>query len=1516
MALYINKPAMKLNDDVHPSEKIKTLVSQNRIEEAIAELELQLRQAAVYCNDLGVLHYQKGRGEEALDHYRKAVALDPGNMVFQKNLADFLCVEMGDYEAGLEIYLQIYRRNPDDETREALEIISENLGRNLEEALDGAAAPEPSNRSLERDKCPESGVLPIDPPEEETLSRIARLELSLKDNPDDAVLYNDLGVLYGQRGNMEKSRACYEKAVELSPRNATFRKNLADFHFVVSGRKEEAMRMYFELLSENPTDIDTLLSIGAMCTLLGNKKDALYFNRNVIAIEPWNTQAWNFVEELIDQRIAETPPTDNQAEVSIIIPLYNSVEYTRKCLASLEATLKPEQFELIMVDNNSTDDTVDLLSSLPSTVKIIRNSENLGFARACNQGARVASGNYLLFLNNDTEAKPGWLEPLLECVERDHAIGAVGSKLLFSDGTIQHAGVLIVEDHKLNDLLLAKHVFHGQTADMEQANIQREYKALTAACLLVRREAFEEVEGFDEEYWNGYEDIDLCFKLSESQWRLIYQPASQLLHHESKSGSERFKKVDHNIRRLHDKWLGKVTPDIIVAEDGTARWVADCKTPQTKATVALSTCQTQDSTRYHRGLTSIVILTCNQLGFTKDCLESIQRYTPEQHELIFVDNGSTDGTVSWLKSQAGKASNIHIVENNQNLGFATGCNQGIEAARGEFIMLLNNDVIVTEGWLGGMLDCLKRQPSAGIVGPMTNNISGTQKVPEAPYDDVTAIDSFAGDFRSRYRHRRIPQRRIVGFCMLFRRELVEQIGLLEESFGSGNFEDDDFCLRSELEGFRNVIAGDVFIHHAGSATFKGNNFDYANAMSGNMKLFNEKWSRPVTDEQEAKKIVALKALEKAEAQYQRGETDKAIETLLQEGIRKASKEKRFYYAISEYFIDQERYKDALDTLLELPGPSDESRGIVLRGRALAGLGRLEEAEALGKSVLRYEPSNAQALALIGRIAYDKGLGDEAVSRFEEAIQADPGYGNSYTCLGLIALQEGKTAQSVDLLERGFILSPISAEAAYHYHSIITASGDYLRGEITFRETRRFYQQHRTINFLLIDILIRQGKHPRAVEEIEHACSVFGIEDGMLAAGLDLRRKIGPISVAPEKKAAGTGVSLCMIVKDEERNLPRCLNSLKPVVDEIIIVDTGSADRSREIAELFGARVIDHAWCADFSAARNAGLKEAAGNWILIMDADEVLSPLDYDRFRRMIEDSAGKRVAFDMATRNYLSKINVEKWHQNDGLYPHQEAGAGWTPSNKVRVFPNRKGIHFHNAIHEMVDSSLSKERIAVQETSIPVHHYGYLDEERQKRKGEQYYQLGKKKLTENGKDDIKALSELAIQAGGIGRYEEAIELWNRVIAGNPSLALAYFNMGFVYLQMGKFSESRDASARAMELKRDYYEAVNNFTMAELCLGNPREAIKALEKTLSDKPDYPNAIAMLAVVRLCAGDRAEGLDLMHNLSKRGVVFAEFVNESAKKLRIAGKADYAARLLDVVIECGYCNDETVTLKQAS
>ncbi len=129
--------------------------------------------------------------------------------------------------------------------------------------------------------------------------------------------------------------------------------------------------------------------------------------------------------------------------------------------------------------------------------------------------------------------------------------------------------------------------------------------------------------------------------------------------------------------------------------------------PSKRRATTINTLSGQPSKKTVSDIVSIVILTFNQLEYTKECVESIRRHTPGTHEIIFVDNGSTDGTVKWLRTLVAKNSNYRLIENSENLGFAKGCNQGIKASSGEHILLLNNDVVVTEGWLSGMIECLK-----------------------------------------------------------------------------------------------------------------------------------------------------------------------------------------------------------------------------------------------------------------------------------------------------------------------------------------------------------------------------------------------------------------------------------------------------------------------------------------------------------------------------------------------------------------------------------------------------------------------------------------------------------------------------------------------------------------------------------------------------------------------------------------------------------------------------------------
>ncbi|MFD0587176.1 glycosyltransferase family 2 protein [Paenibacillus sp. GCM10027627] len=213
--------------------------------------------------------------------------------------------------------------------------------------------------------------------------------------------------------------------------------------------------------------------------------------------------------------------------------------------------------------------------------------------------------------------------------------------------------------------------------------------------------------------------------------------------------------------------------------------------------------------------TSIVILTHNQFHHTVLCLESIRKHTPEEYELIFVDNASTDMTKAYLELQP----DVRLINNAENRGFAVACNQGLEAATGEAVLFLNNDTVVTPGWLGHMLQALQSSPDVGMCGPFTNYASGHQVI-KVPYTDLLDLDSFAIEHGSTFEGTITEVRRLIGFCLLVRRSVLDEIGGFDELFGLGNFEDDDLCLRAAFAGYRLVIANASFVHHVGHATMK------------------------------------------------------------------------------------------------------------------------------------------------------------------------------------------------------------------------------------------------------------------------------------------------------------------------------------------------------------------------------------------------------------------------------------------------------------------------------------------------------------------------------------------------------------------------------------------------------------------------------------------------------------------------------------------------------------------------
>lgn len=233
---------------------------------------------------------------------------------------------------------------------------------------------------------------------------------------------------------------------------------------------------------------------------------------------------------------------------------------------------------------------------------------------------------------------------------------------------------------------------------------------------------------------------------------------------------------------------------------------------------------------------SIVILTYNALEYTKMCYESIVKYTKIPYEIIFVDNCSSDGTRNFLNTL--KLPNVKCFFNNSNLGFAKGCNQGASAASGNALLFLNNDTVVTKNWLNNLISCLNSHPQIAAVVPVSNLAAGSQ-IPVA-YKSTKEMEVFACHFNKINPSKWRPTDVASGFCFLIKKPVFQLLGGFDEQFENGFFEDTDLVLRIRRAGYRVMIAGDTFVHHFGSRTFRANNLNIDHWMHINATKFTNK----------------------------------------------------------------------------------------------------------------------------------------------------------------------------------------------------------------------------------------------------------------------------------------------------------------------------------------------------------------------------------------------------------------------------------------------------------------------------------------------------------------------------------------------------------------------------------------------------------------------------------------------------------------------------------------------------
>ena len=501
---------------------------------------------------------------------------------------------------------------------------------------------------------------------------------------------------------------------------------------------------------------------------------------------------------------------------SIIIAARNSREVLLDCLNSIIRCSEGEAYEVIIVDNASSDGSADFYPALEGNVRVIENDMNAGFARACNQGITASSGEFIVLLNPDTMVSPGWLKKLADHFD-DDSVGAVGPLSNYVAG-IQKFQLYLKSNpsDSLEDI-----TSHLET---EYKGKSLEAKFLIGFCLMFRRSLLQKIGLLDDDLILGNEDLELSLRLRQAGLKLLVALDVFVWHR----GQASFKQennpgrwVNFSARLLQAK-LNRRMKDF----DPRQLWGMDWFQPRPNL---------------EQDRVSIIIPTFNGLKFTQMCLDSIRRCTLHPYEIIVVDNGSSDGTPEYIRTQP----NIKFIANSSNRGFPAACNQGIAASESPYVLIMNNDVIVTDCWLSRMFQGFFAEPSAGLIGPRSNDSAGAQLVTSPEYSLVSGweqLESFAARFKLAAARQFRPTNYLSGLCLLIDRKVIAEIGLFDERFGIGNYEDEDFCRRAVKAGFRLLIANEVYIHHFGSQSFLENEIPYRHILEQNRRIFESKWA--------------------------------------------------------------------------------------------------------------------------------------------------------------------------------------------------------------------------------------------------------------------------------------------------------------------------------------------------------------------------------------------------------------------------------------------------------------------------------------------------------------------------------------------------------------------------------------------------------------------------------------------------------------------------------------------------
>ena len=851
----------------------------------------------------------------------------------------------------------------------------------------------------------------------------------------------------------------------------------------------------------------------------------------------------------------------------------------------------------------------------------------------------------------------------------------------------------------------------------------------------------------------------------------------------------------------------------------------------------------------------IIIPLFNCVEYTKQAVDSIRKNThPNMYEVVFVDNGSTDGTKSYLKQLTqDDPEHFRVVTNEKNLGFAGGVNVGLQLISGfqwEYACIANNDLLFTPDWLFQMLSCFVND-KVGAVGPVSNAAGGSQGI-SVGYQDVAQVDQWATAYHQANEGRRAEVGRLVGLCFLMSRKFFDCVGYLDTRFINGMWEDNDYCLRGRIAGFTYVVDHSTVLHHYFHKSFQGNKFDSGKLFRENKERYVSKWMG--ADSVYEKLAEANLTQRKGHGVIVPGRFD----------------DQKVNGKFKKFVVGACRVKDGADYIgRAIERVSEIADEIVVLVSKMTTDNTKEICKKYPKVVLVEEDTDDQPGAKesdsrnrLLDLAYSRYPDwiylfdhDELPSKFlvknfqklvepknpeilmwafpivqlwndEKSRRIDGLWGNFWQGRMFRALPGLRINNSNNLLHCGAIPSFPSENHGLFLGKIVHY------GNIKADYRKQKYERYTKIDTDK-DLNMVFGAHKEHYWTLYYGQvnpqekAAFNGQWGVLPDPSDWGRppygkffdrdayrhihdEAGLVLVPFDEEVT---ISVSMLIHNEGDLLGNCLNSARPLADEIVCIDTGCVDATPELAEQFGADVYKFPWNNNFSDARNFSLEKSTGTWILRLDPDEVLPPDAVRVIPSLVKDEIVEGYIFP-----------ITNWLED----PRGNQNANWVLSETCRLFRNRyPEIKYTGLVHEELDDSFlalrEKRRAAlvtngytdeqisrisvlldIRRSPVPLWHFGYL-------RGTQFLDQKFAYYCQLGHDQIRATPNdprpyftTAVHFLHVGQHEKAVQNYKKTIELDPTHHMALNDLGVMFWTQGNLAKAEEYFRKALATMKEH----------------------------------------------------------------------------------------------------------------